>query len=59
MSEKLKTFSIILKNIDKEVRNADIYGNEIEEDKGEDQWSLLVELCLFLIVQTIIHFILL
>lgn len=41
LSEKLKTFSTLLNSIDKAVSKADIYGNEGEEDKGKDQWSLL------------------
>lgn len=41
LSEKLKTFSALVKNIDTRVTKEDIYGNEGEENTGEDQQSLL------------------
>lgn len=41
LSKKLKTFSALVKNIDTRVTKADIYGNEGEENKGEDQQNLL------------------
>lgn len=40
LSEKLKTFSSLFNNTDEVVSKADIYGNEGEEEWGEDQWSL-------------------